>query len=89
MNTAFTLQENFQITQPNNIIDNKRVLEAMMLADIDEIIEYSSHGLDTYLSKFFLEEGLILSGGQEQKMALARTLYRKNSALILMRYHRI
>ena len=48
-----------------------------------EILSLNDAGLDAYISKFFTSEGLILSGGQTQKLALARVLYRKDTILIL------
>lgn len=38
---------------------------------------------DVTLTKEFSEDGLVLSGGQTQKIALVRAIYRKNAILIL------
>jgi len=39
--------------------------------------------LNSYLTRSFEDSGIELSGGQNQKIALARTFYRSSSALIL------
>lgn len=40
-------------------------------------------GIETYLSKEFDENGIEFSGGESQKLAIARTLY-KNPPLIIL-----
>ena len=40
-------------------------------------------GMDTYLYKDFEEEGIEISGGEEQKIAMARALYRKAPIIVL------
>ncbi len=52
-------------------------------SDGGTILEKAPDGLDTYLTRSFEETGIELSGGQNQKIALARTFYRHSSALIL------
>ena len=47
----------------------------------DEFIPFINKEIT--LTKEFSEDGLMLSGGQIQKIALARALYRNNSILVL------
>lgn len=42
-----------------------------------------SHGLDTPIMRILDNDGIELSGGQHQKLAIARTIFRNNSVLIL------
>lgn len=56
-----------------NILDN---------IDFSIFLEDKSK-IELELTKEFSEEGIILSGGQNQKVALARALYRDHSVLIL------
>jgi ATP-binding cassette subfamily B protein len=82
-NFAFSIRENFHLTNPNEINKDDEIIEALDKSDFMEILSLNDAGLDAYISKFFTSEGLILSGGQTQKLALARVLYRKDTILIL------
>lgn len=82
-NFAFSIRENFHLTNPNEIGNDDEIIEALDKSDFIEILNLTNEGLDAYISKFFAPNGLILSGGQVQKLALARVLYRKNTILIL------
>lgn len=46
-------------------------------------IESQQNGLQSYLTKVFDDEGLLPSGGQEQKIAITRALMRDGSIVIL------
>ena len=48
-----------------------------------DILKKAPKGLATSLTRMFDQEGMELSGGQNQKLALARCLYRRHTALIL------
>lgn len=82
-NFAFTIKENFHLTNPDVLINDEDIIEALEKSDFIEILNLNEAGLDAYISKFFTPNGLILSGGQTQKLALARVLYRKDTILIL------
>lgn len=82
-NFAFTIKENFLLTNPDGIHNDDAIIEALDRSDFKDILELNEKGLDSYVSKLFTPEGLILSGGQTQKLALARVLSRKNAAFIL------
>ncbi len=59
-----------------------RVLTALRQADAQELIRQLPQGLDTYLYQD-LEEGVTVSGGEAQKLALARALYKDAPVVIL------
>lgn len=82
-NFAFTIKENFLLTNPDGIHNDDAIIEALDRSDFKDILELNEKGLDAYVSKLFTPEGLILSGGQTQKLALARVLSRKNATFIL------
>jgi subfamily B ATP-binding cassette protein MsbA len=60
-------------------IDEKRVYEALKLADAIEFAESLEHGIYTQMEEF----GANLSGGQRQRIAIARAIYKHASLLIL------
>lgn len=75
---AFTMEEN--ITFHRNHGDLRKLLE---MTDIFTFINSLPDNLGTYLSKKFSSDGVEVSGGQGQKIALARALYKNPSILIL------
>lgn len=56
-----------------------------LLSDIglDTLISRLPNGVDTYLTSSFDSDGVELSGGEGQKLAIARTVY-KNSPIIIL-----
>ena len=60
--------------------DEKRVLEALKLAGFTKELP---QGTETILLKEFDENGLMLSGGEQQKIAIARVFYKNCPYIIL------
>lgn len=60
--------------------DEKRVLEALKLAGFTKELP---KGAETILLKEFDEDGLMLSGGEQQKIAIARVFYKNCPYIIL------
>ena len=54
-----------------------------MAGDADEFIENLPRGYDTPLTRMFEEDGIELSGGQWQKLSVARAFYKDSDILIL------
>ena len=72
-----SLTDNISFFDPD--LDEERLVEAAKLANIhDEIVAFSM-GFDTILG----EMGTTLSGGQTQRVLLARALYRRPSIILL------
>ena len=63
--------------------DAARVKKSLEDAGFGERLEALPNGLETYLYKHFEEEGVEISGGEAQKIALARALYRDAPFVIL------
>ena len=82
MPLAMSIRENIAL-EPPELINEPKVLECLTLAGLDERIQGLSDGLDTQLTRFLFEEGIELSGGQAQKLMLARALY-KTAPIIVM-----
>ncbi len=70
--------ENIAIGIPSELINKQRVIEAAKKAKLHDFILSRRFGYDEILG----EEGVKLSGGQRQKIAIARAFY-KNSKVII------
>ena len=79
---AFTIKENIAYEKSDTV--SHETIEAL-LGDMGlaEKIGSLPHGVDTYLSKLFNPEGIELSGGEQQKIALCNTVLREAQIVIL------
>ena len=76
-----TVAEN--VAQKPELIDRSRVKECLELAGMWKKVESLPEGMDTHLGKDVYEDGTELSGGQIQRLVLARALYKNPKILIL------
>lgn len=74
-----TVREN--ITQTCGQYDERRMKEAVEKAGLTEKIE--AIGWETHLGRDVFEDGVLLSGGQTQRLILARALYKNGPVLVL------
>ena len=79
---AFPLSSNVACT-PNDQIDEARLRESLRLAGLAEKVESLPKGAETSLLRTLDKEGVELSGGQMQRLMLARALYKNASMLLL------
>lgn len=63
--------------------DGERVRECLDRVGLTEMLRGLPRGLDTALGKDYEEGGIAVSGGQGQKIAIARSLYRDTAFMIL------
>jgi ATP-binding cassette subfamily C protein len=73
-----TLRANIALGVPQEDIDEDSVAEAVAMAQLDDFVASLPAGLDTQVG----ERGIRVSGGQRQRLAIARALYRRPSVLI-------
>jgi ATP-binding cassette subfamily B protein len=73
-----TLAENIAFGVPAGAIDLNRVRQAARQAQIADFIESSPEGYQAYVG----ERGIRLSGGQCQRIGIARALYKQASVLV-------
>jgi len=78
---AYTIRENVACTKHN--ADDERVADALKRAGLFEKVEGYEKGLDQMLLKIIDEGGTELSGGEAQKLAIARALY-KDANMVVM-----
>ncbi len=62
--------------------ENEVVIDALKKAGIYERVTKLSQGIDSMMTKEFDEEGAILSGGESQKLAVARTFAKQSPVKI-------
>lgn len=79
---AFPMAENISMETPQDT-DRKRAEDAAFEAGLQEKILSLHKGIDTELLKIVDEEGVDLSGGEKQKLALARALYKAAPVVVL------
>lgn len=79
---AFPMAENIAMETPQDT-DRKRAEDAAFEAGLQEKILSLHKGIDTELLKIVDEEGVDLSGGEKQKLALARALYKAAPVVVL------
>jgi ATP-binding cassette subfamily B protein len=79
---ALSAEENIAIARPDEDIDHAAIHEAAKIADADSFLAALPAGYQTPLSRRFAG-GHELSGGQWQKVAIARAFYRSAPLLII------
>lgn len=82
LNFIFPLRENIDPAE-HKITQTDEMIRILTMCAGEDILKNVDRDLDMYLGKMFDEKGAELSFGQHQKVALARTLYKNASALVL------
>lgn len=84
---AFSIAENILMQEIDESKDNEqekqRVEELITQVGLEDKISSLEKGTDTILFKSFDEKGLEPSGGEQQKLAIARALY-KNAPVVIL-----
>lgn len=65
-------------------IDREKVEACLKTAGLWQKVESFAKGIDTPLLKIIDEDGAILSGGENQKLMIARALYRDGTRMMVM-----
>lgn len=74
-----TVAKNIAFGVPEDQIDHARLRKAIADAQLDDLIAELPQGIDTQLG----ERGVRVSGGQRQRLGIARALYRQPRVLVL------
>ncbi len=80
---AVQASENIIFGDISKGFNEEDMIRASTQSGANEFISHLPKGYDTYLSKFFEEDGMELSIGQWQKLAVARAFYSNSDILIL------
>lgn len=81
----FTIRENIdtQYWDENREQNTKALWQVLEEVDMKEAVEALPKKTETHLDKSLYEDATDLSGGQKQKLAIARTIYKKSDLVIL------
>lgn len=77
---ALSLKENLELYDKS---DDSAANESLKSVDLTNILEKNHCDLSTELTKEFKEDGIVFSGGEVQKLGLARILGKKFGLLVL------
>jgi len=78
---SFSLKDNIALSTVD--YNKERMEDSLEKSGINKRIKNLSNGLDTYIFKNLDDNGIDFSGGEKQKIAIARALYRDASISIL------
>lgn len=79
---AFPLAENVSMDTPENT-DEEKATDCLNKAGLEEKLNELPKGIHTELLKVIDDEGIDFSGGEKQKLALARALYKDAPVVVL------
>ncbi|MGN0167074.1 MAG: ABC transporter ATP-binding protein [Acetatifactor sp.] len=77
---AFTVGEN---VAAGTEVDEGKVWDALTRAGVEQSVRRQPDGLSTHVGKDFAPEGVAFSGGEKQKLAIARAIY-KDAPFVFM-----
>lgn len=78
----FTIGENLAMDRAERVNEDK-AWTALERAGLKETFQEKGIGMQNYMTKTMMEDGVELSGGQKQKFLLARALYKDAPIMIL------
>ena len=77
--TDDTLKNNIAFAVPDNQVDHKKIINAAKLAELENYISTLPDKYNTYVG----EKGIRISGGQIQRIGIARALYYNPEIIVL------
>lgn len=71
------------VAQSVDRIDRQRVVQCLEKAGLMELVKQFPQGLDTHIGRTVYLDGVLMSGGEFQRLMLARALYKDGPILVL------
>lgn len=83
VNYSFSLRDSIAISDIDKKSDDRKIYYACKAAGIENVVKRLSKGLNTYLTKQFDDSGEELSGGEWQKVSIARAYFKDSKFMIM------
>ena len=80
---ALPLCENVLMKTPDTLEEKKLVEDSLRKAEFGDVLDKLPDGIDTIITREFDEKGYVCSGGQAQKIAIAR-VFAKNPDVVIL-----
>lgn len=80
---SVSIRENVALSQYDGEIDDTKVWNTISKVGLEKVVQELPHNIHTIITKEFDQEGIEFSGGQYQRLALARVLYQDPKIIIL------
>lgn len=80
---ATTLKENIYLGNVDDAISEEKIMLSGKKSGVSDFVDKCKNGWDQELTKKLTEEGMELSGGQWQRLALAKAFYKDGRLIIL------
>ncbi|WP_276887192.1 ABC transporter ATP-binding protein [Anaerococcus lactolyticus] len=79
---AVSIAENVAATDEN--INRERVIDSIKKAGLGYKLDQLPQGIDTQMTRNIHDDGTLFSGGENQKLAITRALYKENAGALIM-----